>query len=119
MNGNANIEKRATRRQALFLYLKVYDHKNHDFLGYLTDISPEGLMILSEIPIDLKQTIMLEIDCSAELPSTGSVVLCAHSVWTGKDANPKYLITGFEFTDMDESSLDAVHLLIDTYGFTT
>lgn len=116
MTDNPNSEKRSIKRQQLFLYLKVYHEKT--FFGYLTDISSEGLMVLRESPVELEKDFVLEIESKNELQSLSNPVFTARSIWTVNDVNPKYLITGFKFMEIDTVSLDTIGLLIDTYGFT-
>ncbi len=112
-------EKRHLQRRHLFLYVKVYGLNPRRFIGYLADISLDGFLILSEAPLELGPLFSLEIDLEANLPAaTANPVFTATAVWAEKDANPKYTITGFQFEKIDQTALDNLKLLMETYGFT-
>ena len=43
-----NKEQRKHKRVNLIYYLEIYDNNSEKHLGYLVDITPEGLMMISE-----------------------------------------------------------------------
>ncbi len=48
-----NKDKRKFDRKQLYYYLKVYNDPTNELLGYLGNISSEGLMLFSEKSIDV------------------------------------------------------------------
>jgi hypothetical protein len=45
-------EKRKLKRRHLIYYLRVFEKNTDTLLGYLVDITPEGIMIMSESPVE-------------------------------------------------------------------
>ena len=64
------IEKRQRRRWELVFYLRIFDQSNGALLGHVIDISEDGLMLLSEVPIELNK----DYDLSLEMPASGNAV---------------------------------------------
>jgi len=57
-------ERRKIKRRFLSMYLQVFDASNGDFIGFLANISPTGLMLLSKVPITVHKKYGLEIRLS-------------------------------------------------------
>lgn len=112
------IEKRQRRRWELVFYLRVFDKSNNTLLGHVIDIHEEGLMLLTETPIELNK----DFDLSLELPISESndrekISFRAHSIWHSSDANPDLVDTGFQLINPDKSSVDAIKKLIEELQF--
>ena len=112
------IEKRQRRRWELVFYLRIFDQSNGELLGHVIDISEDGLMLLSEAPIELNK----DFDLNLEMPASGDagpykINLKARSLWQSRDANPDLVDTGFQLIDPDQESVEAIHDLIDELQF--
>lgn len=112
------IEKRQRRRWELVFYLRIFDQSNGSLLGHVIDISEDGLMLLSEVPIELQK----DYDLSLEMPSSGSnsnkkISIKARSIWQSKDTNPDLVDTGFQLIDPDMESVKTIQNLIDELQF--
>ena len=112
------IEKRQRRRWELVFYLRVYNQSDGSVLGHVIDISEEGLMLLSEAPIELDK----DFDLTLELPASDSndrekISLKAHSIWKSSDTNPDLFDTGFSLVEPDKDSIDVIKTLIDELQF--
>ncbi len=112
------IEKRQRRRWELVFYLRIFDQSNNSLLGHVIDIHEDGLMLLSETPIELNK----DFDLSLEMPASGEgerqKIFCrAHSIWQSSDANPDLVDTGFQLIDPDKDSIEAIKDLIDELQF--
>jgi hypothetical protein len=112
------IEKRQRRRWELVFYLRIYDQSDGSVLGHVIDISEEGLMLLSEAPIELNK----DFDLTLELPATDNkkrekISLKAHSIWKSPDANPALFDTGFSLIDPDKGAIEVIKKLIDELQF--
>ena len=76
------IEKRQRRRWELVFYLRIFDQSNGALLGHVIDISEDGLMMLSEVPIKLG----MDYDLGLEMPASGNagkdtISFKARSTW--------------------------------------
>jgi hypothetical protein len=112
------IEKRQRRRWELVFYLRVFDQSNNTILGHVIDIHEDGLMLLSETPIELNK----DYDLSLELPASGGserekISFRAHSIWQSGDANPDLVDTGFQLINPDKSSVESIKNLIEELQF--
>jgi len=112
------IEKRQRRRWELVFYLRIFDQSNNTLLGHIVDIHEEGLMLLSETPIELDK----DYDLSIEMPASEDgerkkISLRAHSIWQSSDANPDLVDTGFQLIDPDKASVEAIKDLIEELQF--
>ena len=113
------IEKRLRRRWELVFFLRIFDNSDGSLLGHVVDISEDGLMLLSEIPIELNK----DFDLSLEMPVSGSndshqkISFKAHSIWQSSDVNPDLMDTGFQLVDPDKASIEAIKVLIEELQF--
>ncbi len=112
------VEKRQRRRWELVFYLRMFDQSDGSLMGHVVDISEDGLMLLSEIKIELNK----DYDLTLEMPASDSGVrkkisLKAHSIWKSSDANPDLFDTGFNLVEPDKDSVNAISALINELQF--
>ena len=112
------IEKRQRRRWELVFYLRIFDDRSNTLLGHVIDIHEDGLMLLSEKPIELNK----DYDLSLEMPLSGDtdrekISFRAHSIWQSSDANPELVDTGFQLIDPDKVSVETIKKLIEELQF--
>ena len=111
-------EKRQRRRWELVFYLRIFDQSNGALLGHVIDISEDGLMLLSEVPIEINK----DFDLTLEMPASDDgdnkkISFKARSIWQSKDTNPDLVDTGFQLIDPDIESVEAIQDLIDELQF--
>ncbi len=111
-------EKRRRDRKQLYFYLKVTQKDSNELLGYIADISTEGIMLLSKDRIDVDRIFSMKIEPYEELNMQSGLEFKAKSIWCEKDANPDYMVTGFEFISLDNTAMTKVNHLIKEYGLT-
>ncbi len=112
------VEKRQRRRWELVFYLRVFDQSDGALLGHVVDISEEGLMLLSEVPIELNR----DFDLTLEMPASDKkgrekISLKARSIWKSSDANPDLIDTGFRLVEPEKDSIKSIKTLIDELQF--
>lgn len=109
-------DRRRVKRRHLLYYLRVFDQATGRQIGHLVDITPEGIMIMSERPIRAGRTIAMRM----MLPGGSgerAVEFEAISLWSGQDINPDFYDTGFKVEKATRRSLNEIETLIDDYGF--
>lgn len=116
MKMDQNNNRKLARRHLIF-YLRVFDNKTGDLLGYLADITTEGLMIMSEQPIPSNQAYELKIDVHSQLTQEKSIVLTATSLWSKKSLNPDIYDSGFAINELSTDAYRAVSHIIHEMGF--
>jgi c-di-GMP-binding flagellar brake protein YcgR len=100
-------DRRNARRWNLLLFLPVSEVESNEVLGYIADISEEGILVFSPTPIELDQTFSLVIRLpdlkEASLDENISderILFQATSRWVDSDAKPFFNRTGLVFVDL-------------------
>ena len=108
---------RRQKRHNLIVYLRVYDRDTTALLGYLVDITLQGLMLMSEDPLQTDRLYHLRIDRGESHSPHRYLDVDAHSRWVDRDVNPKLFNTGFSFVDPTSQVLAAIDNLIKDLSF--
>ncbi len=111
------MDRRKVKRRHLIYYLRVFDRTNGRQVGHLVDLTPEGMMVMSERPIRVGRTISLRMTLPGEGGREQTVEFDATSLWTAADVNPDFYDTGFKFEKISKRHLAQIETLIDDYGF--
>ena len=110
-------DKRKLKRRHLIYYLHVLERVSGNLIGYLVDISTEGIMIMSENPIEagtvLELKIMLESEMSAKqyLYFDASVLRCVKSI------NGTTYDIGCKLLNLSPEDFREIEMIIDELGF--
>ncbi|WP_373185962.1 PilZ domain-containing protein [Halopseudomonas sp.] len=92
---NVQQEQRRIERQQLSSYLRVFNRHSGRPMGYLGNISRQGMMLISDLPIMLGSCYELQL----RLPGPGGSVeffdFTAMSHWCRPDENPGHYDSGF------------------------
>jgi hypothetical protein len=100
------------------VYSRVFDRVNGKILGYLSDLSPKGAMIISDDPISENVKISLRFDLpDPPLFSTDHLNLEARVAWCKPDIDPSFYNIGFEFLEINETEKSIVEEMIEAYEF--
>jgi len=111
-------EIRRAERKVLCYYLRVIDQKTGKILGRVVDITGDGLMLLSEKPLDRTKPYSIRVLLNKDLFDTqlGNLDVLVNVRWSRPDANPSLVITGLLFLDLDEKGKKIVKNLVDKIG---
>tara|TARA_B100000315_G_C14061924_1_gene356638 strand:+ start:164 stop:517 length:354 start_codon:yes stop_codon:yes gene_type:complete len=96
-------EKRLKRNQLIY-YLEAFDLKNSKPLGHLVDINKNGIALLSKNPIKTNSTFPIKLMFEEKIMGNSYLKLLVKSLWTKKDFNPAYHITGFELLNVSSKN---------------
>jgi hypothetical protein len=110
-------EKRKLHRHNLIYYLKVFDRANGALLGRLVDITPEGILLISEQPIDTDATFDLSLEFPHPIFGSDKLDFSAQSLWSNCDTNPDLYDTGFRLLDVPIEHVLLITKLVSEYGF--
>jgi len=109
--------RRTKRRMHSLFYLRVYDQKSNKLAGRLVNVSQEGMMLMSEKPIEPKLDFKFKMDLPKSMAQNAAISFQAQSRWCMKDPNPKLFDTGFKIIEISSESLKALNELIRDYTF--
>jgi len=110
-------ERRRLDRRHIMFYSRVFDRKTGQLLGYLGNITGEGVMLISELPIDVQNIYLLRLDLPDDMYSKPILNLKAKSVWCKPDIDPNFYTTGFQLLEANDEDLEIIEQIIDDYGF--
>jgi len=111
------LEKRKFQRRHLIYYLRVFDRDTVNLLGHLVDITSEGVMVISENPIEVGKIFHMRMILPKEIIGKEQISFDAVSKWSAKDVNPSFYDTGFEFQDVSRENIKIISQLIEDFGF--
>lgn len=110
-------DKRTLKRRHLIYYLKVFERDAGRLLGFLVDITPQGIMVMSETPIETERLFHLRILIQSSLHKKEYMHFDAKSKWCRKSINSDFYDTGFELIDTAPEAFAEITSIIDTLGF--
>jgi Tfp pilus assembly protein PilZ len=109
--------ERSIKRRHLFFYLQVTDLDSKKLLGYVVDITPKGLKIVSENDLAINKELNLKMNLPDEIGKTQQLQFRAKVVWCGADVNSDFYAIGLEMMDQDEQLIAIVEEMVNEYGF--
>jgi hypothetical protein len=114
MNNN-----RKESRKKLIAFTPVYDLIHKTLLGYVGDLTPQGVMVIGEKQMEIDKHLTLGIEFPEGLPEVPvrRVVIPARVAWCRNDDSPKYFNIGFEFTDVSPENTRIVEAILERYQF--
>lgn len=111
-------EHRKIERKKLMAFTPVYDAHQNVLLGYIGDLSLQGVMVIGEkqIEIDQQVTLLLDFPATPEFPAR-RVRIPARSAWCRHEPSAEYFNTGFEFQRIDPQYKEYFEAILVSYQF--
>jgi len=110
-------ERRKLKRRHIMFYSRVFNRKTGQLLGYLGNLTPEGVMLISENPMEVDEEVLLRLDLPEDIYGKSILNLRSQSVWCRPDIDPNFYTTGFQLIDVDKDDMEIIEQIIDDYGF--
>ncbi len=111
------VERRKTQRRHLLYYGRVYDGDLRKQIGYLVDITEQGMMLLSEEPFPVGETRKLKLEITNDVDEHPYLTFDAKSIWCEPDISPDHYTTGFEILELKPSDIQIINNIVRIYGF--
>jgi c-di-GMP-binding flagellar brake protein YcgR len=92
-------------------YFGVYNQTGDEFIGYLIDISSEGMMILSKRSFPEGEILKVRVELPEEAQGSDQLMVEARCVWCERDTNPEFMHVGFSFTYTFPHHTEVIELL--------
>jgi len=109
--------KRQLKRVHLIYYLRIFDTDNGDVIGHLADITPQGIMIISEAPITEGKEFSFRMQLPGMVSGREEVHFSARCLWCKQDYIPDFYISGYQIKDITPQETKTITALINSYGF--
>lgn len=111
-------ERRKLSRKYLVIYSRVFDRTSGQVIGYLSDLTSEGCMIIGEDLIKQDAIINIRIDLPDDPPfQRKQLDLRARAMWCRPDIDPSFYNTGFHFENANKEDLEVIQEMIEAYEF--
>jgi hypothetical protein len=110
-------DRRKYKRSDILFYARIYDKKNGSLLGHLGNITPEGLMVISDRPIEPESIISIRIELPDAFAEKSYIEVTARSVWCVPDINPNFYDAGFQLQEVSPDDLEIIERMITEYRF--
>lgn len=111
-------ERRKIPRKYLMAYSSVYEQSTGKMLGYLSDLTIGGLMIISKESLEVGKKIDLHIDLPEMPIITDSFLRINTRVARSQpDIDPRLFNIGFEFIALTAKEKMIVTQMIESYEF--
>ncbi len=110
-------ERRKLERMYLAFFSRVFDRQDGRMLGYLSDLTTGGALMIAEKPQELRKELQLRMDLPAEFPQQ-SLDINAKVIWCQPDehSNGLYRI-GLHFQRISPEEISLLAQLLAKYGF--
>jgi len=109
-------ERRRLKRQHIMFYSRVFDRKTGAFLGYLGNLTPSGVMIICDTPLEVGGIFPLRIDLPEDLYPVNVLNLVARSVWCERDIDPNFYTVGFKTEKITAAQEKIILQINEDYG---
>jgi hypothetical protein len=110
-------ERRKLKRRHLLYYLRVYNAQTGRLLGHLVDISPGGVMVMSQHRRRIGRTLTIRMVLPNQPRRVKLLEFEATAKWCRRDVNPDFWDTGFETAGLTRKQAADLETLVEDYGF--
>jgi hypothetical protein len=111
--------QRKESRKKLMAFTPVYELLHKTLLGYVGDLTPQGVMVIGEKPVEVGGQLTLGIDFPESLPEIHAmrVVIPARAAWCKPDDSPHYFNIGLEFIEVSPENAREIDAILERYQF--
>jgi PilZ domain len=110
-------ERRRIKRNYIMFYTRVFDAPTGKLLGHLVDITPEGMMLISEQQLAANTAFRLKIELTPELDTRSFLEFGARCLWCRQDINPRFYNSGFQLPGLAPADVAVIERIVEAYGF--
>lgn len=111
-------ERRKISRKYLAIYSRVFDRSSGRVIGYLSDLTDKGAMVISDSSLADGQDINLRFDLpDPALFSIDHLNIDAQITWCRPDIDPAFYNIGFAFKGISAEQARIIEEMIVAYEF--
>ncbi len=108
-------ERRKFKRIHLIHYLTIFERDTNKLLGNLVDITPEGILIITEKPVEKGQVFHFRMNLPEDFTEAQELNFDVESVWCEVDINPDLFAVGYHLLNTPEEDIAIIYKLIEEY----
>jgi hypothetical protein len=119
MKRRAMSNQRKESRKKLVAFTPVYDLLHKILIGYVGDLTPQGVMVISEKSFEINKHLTLGIEFPDEVTEAHvlRVVISARAAWCKLDEDTKQFTIGFEFHEVTPETAKVIEKVVERYQF--
>lgn len=112
-------DRRKEARKKLMAFTQVYDQPKGSLLGYIRDLTLQGVLVIGEKKLDANTQTTLVFELPGGLPGITATQLSISARVTRceEDESSQTYKIGFEFTDVKPEKADILQALLERYHF--
>ncbi len=110
------LEQRKLERRNFILDLEIIDRDTDQVVGDLGDITTEGIMLVSDQPVEEDKLFHFKITLPAEAGECLDIVFDAKSIHCRKTVHESIFTTGFTIENLDQNNLKNITHIIEKYA---
>ncbi|HEY3380231.1 MAG TPA: PilZ domain-containing protein [Vicinamibacterales bacterium] len=110
-------ERRKLKRRHLLYYLRVLNAETRRRVGYLVDITSEGVMLLRTQRMRPGRTIKMSMLLPGQSRNGERLEFDATSLWCRRDVNSDFWDVGFRVVNLNRRQMAVLETLIEDHGF--
>ena len=109
---------RSIDNQQLFDYLLIYNRNTMRVMGSIGNISHNGLMLISSVPVLVDSIYSMRIILpNKETAQAQYVDFGVRCHWCKPDINPNFFDSGYSIIESDQHLVELIHLLKHYFSF--
>lgn len=109
------LERRKYKREHLIHYLRVFDRTTNELTGQLVDITPDGIMLITDHPMVDPASHSFFMEFPEEVAGKTHLEFTAKPMWCKVDINPDMFAVGCEINQVSQADVDIIQALINEY----
>jgi len=110
-------ERRKHPRRCTRFPAVVLDRKTDRFVGYVGNITPDGIMVVSDGPFEVGVACRFKIDLPEEILGRTQFVFSAMCLWCEAGAHSCTFCSGFELLNLTASDFELIRHIIEDSVF--
>ncbi|MBC3301690.1 PilZ domain-containing protein [Pseudomonas sp. SWRI18] len=108
---------RRIERHQLPCFLQVFNRLTDKPIGFLGNVSEDGLMLISQLPMMVDVDFELRVKIPAADGTWNPIDLTATCLWSHEDINPQHYDSGFRVLQAPEEFGQLVSVLLHYFSF--
>lgn len=108
-------ERRHANRHQLLFNARVYDADNGHVIGHLSNVSEDGLMVVTEQPLPVGYSHRVRIPLPVEFDGLGELTTETTVAWTERATHPAYHRNGLRALSLDAEQRRVLTRLVEDY----
>ncbi len=109
-------DRRHSTRSHLRRYLRVFDGSSSRVIGHVTEITTQGLMLVSKESLSIHEEYRLRMKPGESISESGELIFRATCKWCRKDTGSPQFIAGFLVHDLSDRGRETIEKLVAEFG---